>query len=72
MKSTCPVRTIFHWLALGLALGWFGLLCPCYPPMRRTKSDFGTLVGSARVFGYQLVGIGKAKCSRVGLHSGGI
>ena len=38
--------TIFHWLALGIAVGWFGfalgLIC----------------VGSARVFGYQHVGFG--------------
>ena len=50
-----PMRTIIHWLALGLTLGCQQL----------GSSTVG--IGSERLFRYQHVGIGNAQCSRWGL-----
>ena len=78
MKSTCPRLTLAYWIAN-------------YIPSAHVGARFGYLmhcvgaaklrVGSARLFGYQHVGIGKACIGshtqqeppmRTHLHSGGI
>ena len=55
MTNAMPTRTIFHLLALGVALG-----------VREFALGVWVCVGSTRVFRYQHVVIGNAKPSRWG------
>ena len=66
MSNAYPTRTIFHWLALGLALGHIGSCLALLARVGHYWLALGGRVGSARLFRYQHFGIPNAKSLRWG------